>query len=144
MVRRYPLGLSDVGAATSTAGDHSTVRQRRIAAAGAATIADIIADWSVNYSARVSACAAAPGRGAGDKHTVLHFTNTRLVPGVAVTGGLIGSCPPGRSQPPVTVRAGTTTERLQHDLVAQPAARPGSDHRHRRRAGAARADVLGA
>ena len=50
MVRRYPLGLSDVGAATSTAGDHSTVRQRRIAAAGAATIADIIADWWVNYS----------------------------------------------------------------------------------------------
>lgn len=112
VVRRYPLGLSDVGAATATAGDHSTVPQRRIAAAGAATIADIIADWWVNYSGTGVGLRGGTWTWSGDKHTVLHFTNTRLVPGVAVTGRADWILPTGAVTATVTVRAGTTTERL--------------------------------
>ena len=139
MVRRYPLGLSDVGAATSTAGDHSTVRQRRIAAAGAATIADIIADWWVNYSGTGVGLRGGTWTWSGDKHTVLHFTNTRLVPGVAVTGRADWILPTGAVTATVTVTGRHHHRAAADDLVAQPAACPGSDHRHRRRAGAARA-----
>ncbi len=49
VVPRFPLSLDQVAPAQPAAGDGSTVRDRRLASAGAQTAADAIERWIVNY-----------------------------------------------------------------------------------------------
>ena len=112
MVRRYPLGLAPWAPATSPAGDHSTLEQRRMAAAGAATVADSIADWWVNYSGVGVGLRGGTWSYTGDDHTTFHFVSTRLVPGVSVTGRADWIVPTGAVTATITVRSSGTSERI--------------------------------
>ncbi len=112
VVRRYPLSLTDVAAASPTAGDHSTLKQRRMAAAGAATVADSIADWWVNYSGVGVGLRGGTWSYTGVNHTTFHFRSTRLVPGVSVTGRCDWIVPTGAVTATVTVRSSGSSERI--------------------------------
>ncbi len=112
VVGRYPLNLGDVAPATAKAGDQSTLRERRMAAAAAATIADAIQDWEVNYSGVGVPLHGGKWTYSGDLHTVFQFTKAKLVPGVAVSGRTGWDYRTGPVTADVTVTVGTKSVKL--------------------------------
>jgi pimeloyl-ACP methyl ester carboxylesterase len=90
VVPRFPLSLDQVTPARPAAGDGSTLRDRRLASAGAQTAADAIERWIVNYDGtsvglrggRWSYSAAAPTY----DPSVFTLKRDRFVPGVPVSG----------------------------------------------------------
>ena len=112
VVRRYPLSLSDVPGAVSTTGDRSTLVQRRMSAAAADTVADVISDWWVNYSGVGVGLRGGTWSYTGANHTVFHLASTRLVPGVAVTGRVDYIVNTGAVAATVTVRSAGTAQRI--------------------------------
>jgi pimeloyl-ACP methyl ester carboxylesterase len=110
VVGRFPLHLRNVTAAHSTTGDRSTLRDRRMAAAGAETVADTLAHWWTDYGG--------PGlRGGSWSYTGVNttrfmFKKTQFVPGVAVTGNVTWRYYSGLVSGAVTVVAGATTEHV--------------------------------
>jgi pimeloyl-ACP methyl ester carboxylesterase len=109
---RYPLHLRNVAAAHSTAGDRSTLRERRMAAAGAETVADTVAEWWANYSGVGAGLRGGTWSYSGGNTTTFDLAKTRLVPGVSVTGKATWGYYTGVVSGVVTVRAGTTSERV--------------------------------
>ncbi len=76
--RQYRLHLRNVVAATTTAGDRSNLRERRMAAAGAETVADTIAQWWTDY---VGTGLRGDRSYSGGNTTTFRFAKTRMVPG---------------------------------------------------------------
>ncbi len=107
-VGRYPLKLAQVAQARPVAGDRSTLGERRMAAAGAATVADSLADWWANFSGVGKGLRGGRWSYSGSNTTTFRFTKTVLVPGVSVTGTTRWVYSTGAVTVNVTVRAGGT------------------------------------
>ncbi len=87
VVDEFPLHVSDVEAATPTAGDRSTLQERRVAAAGAESVADALQRWWVNYSGTDHGLRGGTWTysGSGDV-TTFSLRRAAFVPGVGVSG----------------------------------------------------------
>ncbi len=113
VVGHYPLALRNVFAARPLAGDHSTVRQRRMAAAAAATVADALRGWWVSYSGVGVGLRGGSWSYTGFEHTRFTLTNDRFVPGVKVSGHVDWTYYTGAVASNVTVQTGPTTVHLK-------------------------------
>jgi hypothetical protein len=86
VVPAFPTRLSDVAAAEPAPGDASRMNDRRLAAAAAATIADVVARWWVNYDATSVGLRGGTWSYEGDDPVVFDLDATQFVPGVKVSG----------------------------------------------------------
>ena len=86
VVPSFPASLADTTPADPAPGDASTPDDRRLAAAAAFTVADVVARWWVNYDGTSVGLRGGRWSYFGDR--VVHFdlARTRFVPGVEVTG----------------------------------------------------------
>jgi pimeloyl-ACP methyl ester carboxylesterase len=113
VVPSFPLTLAGMAPAKPSAGDGSTVTDRRIAAAAAAAVADMLQRWWANLS----------GSGVGLRGGTWSYTGTSLVtftlhgvefvPGVPVSGTVRWGYASGRVRANVTVHAAGEAERLR-------------------------------
>ena len=85
-------------------GDESTRDDRRLAAAAALTAADVIARWMVNYDGTGVGLRGGRWTYAGYPNVRFQLTNTRFVPGVAVSGTVRWAYEGGASSANVEVR----------------------------------------
>jgi hypothetical protein len=86
LVPVFAARLGDVAPATSTRGDASTRSDRRLAAAAAATVGDVVTRWWVNYDGTSVGLRGGRWTYEGDDPVVFRLRRVELVPGVAVTG----------------------------------------------------------
>jgi len=86
VVSTFPGSLAATRAARPATGDRSQVRDRRLAAAAAATVADVMARWWVNYDG--TSLGLRGGRWSYEGNSPIMFTldEVKLVPGVPVSG----------------------------------------------------------
>ena len=86
LVPSFPGSLADTTPADPAPGDASTVDDRRLAAAAAFTVADVVSRWLVNYDG--TSVGLRGGRWSYFGDEVVHFdlARTRFVAGVEVTG----------------------------------------------------------
>ncbi len=82
----FAAKLGDVEPASSAAGDASSRGDRRLAAAAAATVGDVVSRWAVNYDATSVGLRGGRWSYEGDDPVVFQLRRVELVPGVAVTG----------------------------------------------------------
>jgi pimeloyl-ACP methyl ester carboxylesterase len=112
VVPRFPLTLAGMAPAHPSPGDRSTVTDRRVAAASAAAVADVLQRWWANLSG--SGVGLRGGRwsyGGGDLTTfTLH--DVAFVPGVKVSGTVTWRYSTGRVRADVVTHAGGEVERL--------------------------------
>jgi hypothetical protein len=87
VVDDFALHVPDVPPAAPAAGDRSTLQERRVAAAGAESVADALQRWWVNYSGVDHGLRGGTWSytGTGDV-TTFHLQGAAFVPGVGVTG----------------------------------------------------------
>jgi hypothetical protein len=86
LVPRFWRSIRGVRGAHPAEGDQSKARDRRLAAAAAATIADVLARWWVNYDGTSVGLRGGTWSYAGDGPIVFRLEDVRFVPGVPVTG----------------------------------------------------------
>ncbi len=114
VVPSFPLGLSGVAPALPSAGDGSTVRDRRVAAASAAAVADALQRWWANLSGSGVGLRGGTWSYTGGDLTVFTLRNVAFVPGVRVTGTVRWRYSTGRVRAAVVARtAGGVAERLR-------------------------------
>jgi pimeloyl-ACP methyl ester carboxylesterase len=87
-VSRFARKLSAVAPARSTAGDESTRRDRRLAAAAAATVADVVERWWVNYDGTGVGLRGGTWSYSGDGPVSFRLHGVSFVPGVRVSGSV--------------------------------------------------------
>jgi pimeloyl-ACP methyl ester carboxylesterase len=104
VVPAFPTRLSDVAAAEPAPGDASRMNDRRLAAAAAATIADVVARWWVNYDATSVGLRGGTWSYEGDDPVVFDLDATQFVPGVKVSGTARWSVENGSITARVTTR----------------------------------------
>jgi hypothetical protein len=113
VVPSFPLSLAGVAPASPSPGDHSTLTDRRIAAAGAEMVADAIQRWWVNYSGTDVGLRGGTWSYTGTSDIVFTFHRAAFVPGVRVSGTASWQYSTGVVRGTVTVRDGGTTEHLR-------------------------------
>ena len=114
VVPSFPLTLSAVTPALASPGDRSTLRDRRIAAASAAAVADVLQRWWANLSGSGVGLRGGHWAYAGSAVTVFTLRNVAFVPGVRVTGTVRWVYATGRVRARVVTRvAGAPAERLR-------------------------------
>ena len=86
VVKRFPLNLAQVDPATADTGDSTTVDQRRVAAAAAATASDVIARWWVNYDGTSVGLRGGTWSYTGGDLTAFHLHKAQWLPGLRVSG----------------------------------------------------------
>jgi pimeloyl-ACP methyl ester carboxylesterase len=102
----------DVPPARAGRRDRSTVLDRRIASAGAQTVADALQRWWVNYDGTSVGLRGGRWSYSGGNLTTFVLTRDSFVPGVAVSGTARWTYSTGRVRAAVTVRAGGVVEHL--------------------------------
>ena len=96
----FPLRLGQVAPAVSRPGDRSTLRERRLAAAAAHTVADVVERWWVNDSGADVGLRGGRWSYSGGNVTTFTLRKVEFVPGIAVSGTVTwgyysGAVPPG-------------------------------------------------
>lgn len=86
LVPAFARSLEDVTPATPAAGDRSRRSDRQVAAAAAATVADVIARWWVNLDATSVGLHGGRWSYEGDDPVVFDLDAVEFVPGVKVSG----------------------------------------------------------
>lgn len=86
LVPSFATRLQDVAPADSAAGDASIRSDRQLAAAAAATAADVLARWWVNYDGTSVGLRGGTWSYEGDDPVVFDLDAVEFVPGVKVTG----------------------------------------------------------
>jgi pimeloyl-ACP methyl ester carboxylesterase len=86
VVERFPRRVSGAEPADSRPGDRSTVAGRRVAAVAAATLADAMQRWQLNYGGTDRGLRGGRWSWSGDKLTRLRFRGARFVRDVPVFG----------------------------------------------------------
>ncbi|HYM64387.1 MAG TPA: alpha/beta hydrolase [Gaiellaceae bacterium] len=86
VVAAFPRSLGTTRAARPARGDHSQVRDRRLAAAAAAAVADVIARWWVNIDGTSLGLRGGRWSYEGNSPIVFHLNQVEFVPGVPVSG----------------------------------------------------------
>jgi pimeloyl-ACP methyl ester carboxylesterase len=109
LVPRFAESLSGVAAAQPSQGDASRVSDRRLAAAAAATVADVQARWAINYDGTSVGLHGGTWSYEGDEPVVFSLNKVALVPGVEVTGTVEWSLDAGTLEAGVTARAADGT-----------------------------------
>lgn len=112
VVPRYPLSLSQVAPAAATQGNRASPDARRLSAAAAATVADAIDQWWVNYSGTDRGLRGGRWSYHGFPTSVFTFKRTQFVPGVAVSGTAKWNYDTGPVSAHLTVNGGGTTGTL--------------------------------
>jgi pimeloyl-ACP methyl ester carboxylesterase len=110
LVPAFSRSVEDVDPAHRAPGDDSTRDDRRLAAAAALTAADVISRWMVNYDGTGRGLRGGSWWYSGALNVRFRLTNTRLVPGVSVSGIVRWAYEGGASSANVEVRGpdGTT------------------------------------
>ena len=85
-VDRFPVTAADAEPATARAGDESRPVDRRVAAVTAATVADAIQRWFINYSGANRGLRGGRWSYEGDETVAFTFTRTQFAGDVEVTG----------------------------------------------------------
>ena len=107
--------------AARAAGDDSTRDDRRLAAAAALTAADVIARWMVNYDGTGVGLHGGHWWYSGYPNVRFRLVNTRLVPGVFVSGTVRWAYEGGASSANVEVRGpGGTNGTLRIEWLKEP------------------------
>ncbi len=106
LVPSFPRSPDDVEPARSESGDRSTRLDRRLAAATAATVADVVARWIVNYDGTSVGLRGGRWSYQGDDPVVFELDRVEQVPGVAVTGKVRWRIADGSVTANVSLRAG--------------------------------------
>ena len=86
VVASFPARVGDVRPAWRRAGDGSSVVDRRLAAAAAATVADVVSRWWVNYDGEGVGLRSGSWTYDGDAPVTFQLDRVVLVPGVQVSG----------------------------------------------------------
>lgn len=86
LVPRFATRLAEVAPARPASGDESSRSDRRLAAAAAATVADVLARWWVNYDGTSVGLHGGTWTYEGDDPVEFDLDAVEFVPGVAVTG----------------------------------------------------------
>ncbi len=86
VVPLFASGLQDIAAAEPAKGDASRPVDRRLAAVAAATVADVLARWWVNYDGASVGLHGGKWSYEGDDPVVFELKAIELIPGVEVTG----------------------------------------------------------
>lgn len=97
--------LSDVAAAEPAKSDESRKSDRQLAAAAAATVADVVARWWVNYDGTSVGLHGGRWTYEGDDPVVFDLDAVELVPGVEVTGTARWNIDRGSATADVTARS---------------------------------------
>ena len=113
VVPSFPLSLRGVAPASPSPGDGSRLTDRRMAAAAAATVADAIQRWWVNYSGTDPGLRGGTWSYTGNTDIVFTLHRTAFVPGVRVTGTASWGYWTGAVRGTVVVRYGGRTEHLR-------------------------------
>jgi hypothetical protein len=113
VVPKFPLSLSGMPPARPSPGDESTLRDRRIAAAGAAAVADVLQRWWANLSGSGVGLRGGSWSYSGGNLTTFALHDVAFVPGVKVSGTVRWNYSTGRVRATVVTRAGGTLERLR-------------------------------
>lgn len=114
VVPSFPLRLSGVAPALPSAGDGSTLGDRRVAAASAAAVADALQRWWANLSGSGVGLRGGTWSYSGGDLTVFTLRDVAFVPGVRVTGTVRWRYSTGRVRASVVARtAGGVAERLR-------------------------------
>jgi pimeloyl-ACP methyl ester carboxylesterase len=114
VVPSFPLSLSAVAPARPSPGDGSTLRDRRVAAASAAAVADVLQRWWANLTGSDVGLRGGHWSYSGGAVTVFTLRNVAFVPGVRVTGTVRWVYATGRVRAlVVTHTAGGPPERLR-------------------------------
>jgi hypothetical protein len=86
LVPRFATRLAEVAPARPASGDESSGSDRRLAAAAAATVADVLARWWVNYDGTSVGLHGGTWTYEGDDPVEFALRGVELVPGVRVAG----------------------------------------------------------
>jgi hypothetical protein len=86
LVPRFSRRVDAFRGASPSSGDRSGPRDRRLAAAAAATVADVVARWWVNYDGTSVGLRGGTWSYSGDGPVVFRLQGVRLVPRVPVSG----------------------------------------------------------
>ncbi len=123
LVPSFASRLGDVRPAWAVAGNEATARGRRLAAVAAATAADVIARWWVNYDTTGIGLRGGIWSYDGDDPVVFTLAGVELVPGVRVSGTVRWAYD-GAVTAETAVTAGSTTGTVtMRWTLAQRAAR---------------------
>ncbi|HEY3764576.1 MAG TPA: alpha/beta fold hydrolase [Gaiellales bacterium] len=112
VVPAFPLHLWGVAPARAAPGDGSTLRDRRIAAASAAAVADVLQRWWANVAGSGVGLRGGTWSYSGGNVTTFVLHGVAFVPGVPVTGTVQWNYTTGRVRAAVVARVGNTVERL--------------------------------
>jgi len=113
VVPKFPLSLSGMAPARPSPGDESTLRGRRIAAASAAAVADVLQRWWANLSGSGAGLRGGTWSYSGGNLTTFALHDVAFVPGVKVSGTVRWNYSTGRVRAAIVTRAGGTVERLR-------------------------------
>jgi pimeloyl-ACP methyl ester carboxylesterase len=123
VVPSFPVRPGDARAPRALPGNEANVRGRRLAAVAAATVADVIARWWVNYDGTGIGLRGGTWSYEGDDPVVFTLAGVELVPGVRVSGTVRWAYDGAvTARTAVTATGSTGTVDLSWTL-AQPAAR---------------------
>ena len=121
VVPAFAGSVAETDAALRAPGDESTRNDRRLAAAAALTAADVIARWMVNYDGTGVGLRGGRWWYSGYPNVRFRLVNTKLVPGVPVTGTVRWAYEGGASRANVEVKGpGGTTGTLQIAWLKKP------------------------
>jgi pimeloyl-ACP methyl ester carboxylesterase len=112
VVPRFPLTLAGMAPAHASPGDESTLTDRRIAAAGAAAVADALQRWWANLSGSGVGLRGGRWSYSGGDLTTFTLHDVAFVPGVKVSGTVTWRYSTGRVRANVVTHAGGEVERL--------------------------------
>ena len=113
VVPKFPRSLAGVAPAHRLPGDQSTRRDRGIAAASAAAVADVLQRWWVNYSGVSVGLRGGRWSYSGGDLTMFTLHDVAFVPGVEVSGTVKWRYSTGRVRASVVTHAGGEVERLR-------------------------------
>lgn len=103
LVPTFARSLAEVTPARSLQGDRSVVADRQLAAAAAATVADAIARWQVNYDGSSVGLRGGSWSYTGTDVAVFKLRGASFVPGVAISGSARWDVSGGQVTATVTV-----------------------------------------
>jgi pimeloyl-ACP methyl ester carboxylesterase len=113
VVAKFPLSLSGIAPARPLPGDQSSLRDRRIAAASAAAVADVLQRWWANLSGSGVGLRGGTWSYSGGNLTTFALHEVAFVPGVEVSGTVRWNYSTGSVRATVVTRAGGSVERLR-------------------------------
>jgi pimeloyl-ACP methyl ester carboxylesterase len=105
VVSAFPRRLAQVPPAQRSSGDRSDVADRRLVAAAAAAVADVLQRWWVNFSGRDVGLRGGQWSYRGSDDIVFRLRRVAFVPGVPVSGTVRWSYSTGRVRGIVDARA---------------------------------------